>query len=129
MTRPAGRGPAWFGAWLAVGAAFALSFLGAPSIGLFVLPFALVLLVIVVRRSLHLPEAIGLVSGIGVMLLLVALRNRDYEPCSANGFQRLAPGQQSASCGGWDPHPWLYLGIGVTATGVLAYLAASRARA
>jgi len=128
MTRPAGRGPAWFGAWLAVGAAFALSFLGAPSIGLFVLPFALVLLVIVVRRSQHLPEAIGLVSGIGVMLLLVAFRNRDYEPCS-KGFQRLAPGQQSVSCGGWDPHPWLYLGIGVTATGVLAYLAASRARA
>jgi len=128
MTRPAGRGPAWFGAWLAVGAAFALSFLGAPSIGLFVLPFALVLLVIVVRRSPHLPEAIGLVSGIGVMLLLVAFRNRDYEPCS-NGFQRLAPGQQSVSCGGWDPHPWLYLGIAVTAAGALAYLAASRARA
>jgi len=103
MTPPAGRGPAWFGAWLAVGAAFTLSFLGALSIGLFV-------------------------SGIGVMLLLVAFRNRDYEPCSANGFQRLAPGQQSVSCGGWDPHPLLYLGIGVTAAGVLAYVAASRAR-
>ena len=128
MTRPAGRGPAWFGAWLAVGAAFALSVLGAPSIGLFVLPVALVLLVIVVRRSPHLPEAIGLVSGIGVMLLLVAFRNRDYEPCT-NGFQRLAPGQQSVSCGGWNPHPWLYLGLAVTAAGVLAYLAASRARA
>ena len=128
MTRPAGRGPAWFGAWLAVGAAFALSFLGAPSIGLFDLPVALVLLVIVVRRSQHLPEAIGLVSGIGVMLLLVAFRNRDYEPCS-NGFQRLAPGQQSVSCGGWNPHPWLYLGLAVTAAGVLAYLAASKARA
>jgi len=62
------------------------------------------------------------------MLLLVAFRNRDYEPCSANGFQRLAPGQQSVSCGGWDPHPSLYLGIGVTAAGVLAYVAASRAR-
>jgi hypothetical protein len=128
MTRPAGRGPAWFGAWLAVGAAFALSVLGAPSIGLFVLPVALVLLVIVVRRSQHLPEAIGLVSGIGVMLLLVAFRNRDYEPCS-NGFHRLAPGQQSVSCGGWNPHPWLYLGLAVTAAGVLAYLAASKARA
>jgi len=56
MTRPAGRGPAWFGAWLAVGAAFTLSFLGALSICLFVLPFTLVLLVIVVRRSPHLPR-------------------------------------------------------------------------
>lgn len=128
MTRPAGRGPAWFGAWLAVGAAFTLSFLGALSIGLFVLPFALVLLVIVVRRSPYLPEAIGFVSGIGVMLLLVAFRNRGYEPCSADGFQRLAPGQQSVSCGGWNPHPWLYVGIAVTAAGALVYLAASRAR-
>jgi hypothetical protein len=128
MTRPAGRGPAWLGAWLAVGAAFTLSFPGALTIGLFVLPFALVLLLIVVRRSPHLLEAIGLVSGTGVMLPLLAFRNRDYEPCSANGFQRLAPGQQSVSCGGWNPHPWLYLGIAVTAAGVLAYLAASRAR-
>src|SRR5215471_16125156 len=101
MTRPPGRGPAWFGAWLAVGAAFTLSLLGALSIGLFVLPFALVLLVVVVRRSPHLPEGIGFVSGIGVTLLLFAFRNRDYQPCSANGVQRLAPGQQSVSCGGW----------------------------
>jgi len=128
MTRQAGRGPLWFGAWLAVGAAFALSFLGALSIGLFVLPFALILLAIVVRRSPHLPEASGLVSGIGVLLLLVAFVNRDNVPCSANGFQRLAPGQQSVSCGGWDPHPWLYLGIAVTAAGALAYLAARRTR-
>jgi len=128
MTRPAGRGPAWFGAWLAVGAAFTLTFLGALSIGLFVLPLALVLLVNVVRRSPHFPEAIGLVSGIGVTLLLVAFRNRDYEACPANGVLRLAPGEQSVSCGGWDPHPWLYLGLAATAAGALAYLAASRAR-
>src|SRR5689334_15037361 len=128
MSRPAGRGPLWFGAWLAVGAAFTISILAALSIGPFVLPFALVLLVIVVRRSPHLPESIGVVSGIGVILLLIASANRDNVPCSANGFQQLEPGQRSASCGGWDPHPWLYLGIAVTAAGALAYVAASKAK-
>jgi hypothetical protein len=39
-----GRGPAWFGAWLVVGAALTFCFLTGFSIGLFVLPFALVLL-------------------------------------------------------------------------------------
>jgi hypothetical protein len=123
-----GRGPLWFGAWLAVGAAFTLCFLGALSVGLFVLPFALLLLVLVVRRSPRLPEATGFVSGIGVVLLLVAFRNRDYSACPADGVLRLEPGQQSVSCGGWDPHPWLYVGIAVTAAGALAYLAASRAQ-
>jgi hypothetical protein len=121
-----GRGPVWFGAWLAVGAALTFSFLTGFSIGLFVLPFALVLLTIVATRSPRLPEALGLVSGIGVTLLLVAFANRDYEACPANGVH-LAPGQQSFSCGGWDPHPWLYLGIAVTAAGAVAYFAASRA--
>jgi hypothetical protein len=123
-----GRGPLWFGAWLAVGAALTLSFLTGFSIGLFVLPFALALLVVVVRRSPHLPEAAGFVSGVGVVLLLVAFLNRDYEPCPANGILRLQPGEQSASCGGFDPHPWLYLGIAVTAAGAVAYLAASKVR-
>jgi hypothetical protein len=122
-----GRGPLWFGAWLAVGAAFTLGFLGALSIGLFVLPFALVLLVIVVRRSPHLAEATGFVCGIGVILLLIAFINRDNVPCTGSGL-RLDAGQQSASCGGWDPHPWLYLGLAGTAAGALAYLAASWAR-
>lgn len=122
-----GRGPVWFGAWLAVGAALTLSFLAGFSIGLFVLPFALVLLAIVATRAPRLPEALGFVSGIGVALLLVAFLNRDYEACPANGVLRLAPGQQSVSCGGLDPYPWLYLGLTVTAAGVVMYLVASRA--
>jgi hypothetical protein len=123
-----GRGPAWFGAWLAVGAALTIGFLAGFSFGLFVLPFALAALVVVVRRSPHLPEATGFVSGIGVTLLLIAFVNRDYEPCPANGVLKLQPGQQSVSCGGFDPHPWLYLGIAVIAAGATAYLVASRAR-
>jgi hypothetical protein len=123
-----GRGPAWFGAWLVVGAALAFCFLAGLSIGPFVLPFALVLLAIVATRSPRLPEATGIVSGIGVTLLLIAFANRDYAPCQANGVLQLEPGQQSVSCGGLDPHPWLYLGIAVTAAGAVTYLAVSRKR-
>jgi len=122
-----GRGPVWFGAWLAVGTALTLSFLTGFSIGLFVLPFALVVLAIVATRSPRLPEATGFVSGIGLALLLVAFLNRDYQPCPASGVLRVAPGQQSFSCGGLDPHPWLYLGLAVTAAGAVTYLVVSRA--
>jgi hypothetical protein len=125
-----GRGPAWFGAWLVVGAALTFCFLAALSVGPFVLPFALVLLAIVATRSPRLPEAVGFISGIGVMLLVIAFLHRsDGQPCPAgDGFQQLAPGQQSVSCGGLDPHPWLYLGIPVTAAGAVTYLAVSRKR-
>jgi hypothetical protein len=123
-----GRGPVWFGAWAMTGTALTFSFLAGFSIGLFLLPLALVLLAFVVRASPQLPEAVGFVAGIGVTLLAVAFINRDYEPCPANGVLRLAPGQQSVSCGGFDPHPWLYAGLAVTAIGTLTYLAAARVR-
>lgn len=126
--RTSGRGPAWFGAWTVTGAALTFCFLTGFSIGLLFLPLALVLLAFVVRRSPQLPEAAGFVTGIGVTLLVVAFINRDYEPCPANGVLRLGPGQDSVSCGGFDPHPWLYAGLAVTAVGVLAYVAAARAR-
>jgi hypothetical protein len=123
-----GRGPHWFAAWMLVGASLTLSFLTGFSIGLLLLPFALCLLVLVTRLSPQLPEASGFVSGIGLTLVVVAFLNRDYEPCPANGRLDLAPGQHSVSCGGFDPHPWLYAGIAFTATGLLLY-AASRRRA
>ena len=123
-----GQGLQWFGAWLLVGAALTLSFLTGFSIGLLLLPFALVLLVLVTRLSPHLPEASGFVSGIGLTLIVIAYLNRDNEPCPASGTLELAPGQHSVSCGGFDPHPWLYAGLALSATGLLLY-SVSRRRA
>jgi hypothetical protein len=34
---------------------------------------------------------------------------------------------QSYSCGGFDPHPWLYTGLGIAAAAALAYGLAHRA--
>jgi hypothetical protein len=121
-----GRGAQWFGAWTVVGATLTLSFLTGFSIGLLLLPFALVLLVLVTRLSPQLPEASGFVSGIGLILIVVAYLNRDDAPCPANGTLQLAPGQHSVSCGGFDPHPWLYTGIAITATGLLLYSVSRR---
>jgi hypothetical protein len=121
-----GHCPYWFGAWTLVGASLTLSFLTGFSIGLLLLPFALGLLVLVTRLSPHLPEASGFVSGIGLTLIVVAYLNRDNEPCPASGTLELAPGQHSVSCGGLDPHPWLYSGIALTATGLLLYAASRR---
>jgi hypothetical protein len=63
-----------------------------------------------------------------VTLLLIAFASRGYEPCQANGVLRLEPGERSVSCGELDPHPWLYLGIAVTAAGAVTCLAVSRVR-
>jgi hypothetical protein len=126
--RPEGRGPVWFGAWTGAGAAVTFCFLTGFSIGLLLLPLALVLLAFVARRSPQLPEAAGFVTGIGVTLLVVAFINRDYEPCPANGVLRLEAGRESVSCGGFDPHPWLYWGLAISVLGAIAYLAGATAR-
>jgi hypothetical protein len=115
-----GRGCGWFWAWTLVGAACCFAFLTGLSIGLFVLPFALALLWLVGSRSPRWQEAIGFAEGIGFVLLLVAYLNWDYTPCGS-GPHVLSPGTESFSCGGFDPHPWLYAGVAVAAAAATAY--------
>src|SRR5947209_16823434 len=64
-------------------AALCFSFLTGFSIGLLLLPFALLLLWFVLSRSPRWPESIGFVEGVGLVLLLIAYLNRDYQPCGA----------------------------------------------
>ena len=121
----AGRGCRWFWAWSAVGAALCFSFLTGFSIGLFVLPFALLLLWLVLHSSPRWAESIGLFEGVGFTLLLVAYLNWDYRPCGRSPVI-LQPGE-SYSCGGFDPHPWLFTGLAVAALAALGYGVAHRA--
>lgn len=115
----AGRGCRWFWAWSVVGAALCFSFLTGFSIGLFVLPFALLLLWLVLSLSPRWAESMGVLEGVGLTLLLVAYLNWDYRPCMP-GPVILKPGQ-SYSCGGFDPHPWLYTGLAVAGAAAVAY--------
>ncbi len=112
----------WFAGWVVVGALGALTVLGALSIGIFVLPFFLLTGVLVARRTLYPADVLGLVSGIGAMLLVVAIIHRDDAPCPAGGLE-LPPGATSVSCGGVDPHPWWVAGAAFWIAGLATYAA------
>jgi hypothetical protein len=96
--------PRWFLAWTLAGAGLTFSFLTGLSIGLFVLPFAAAILWLVLRTAPIVPDALGFVAGIGVVLLLVAFLNRGGD--------------------GLDPLPWLLAGLclDVLAIGTYALL-------
>jgi hypothetical protein len=101
-----GRGCRWFWAWSLAGAALTFSFLTGLSIGLFVLPLALVLLWLVLRASPRWAESFGLFEGVGLLLLVVSYLNR-----------------------GGDPHSWLYAGLMTSALAAIAYPLARRVSA
>src|SRR6059058_3891932 len=102
-----GRGCRWFWAWSLVGAALCFSFLTGFSIGLLLLPFALLLLWLVLYLSPRWPESIGFIEGVGLLLLVIAYLHRDDRACPLSGSLQLAPSSagESVSCGGLDPHP------------------------
>ena len=112
----------WYLAWAAVVALLLFSYL---VIGVFVLPAALVAVVLVARRGPVWPEALGGLEGAAAMCFLIAYLNRDYNPCPP-GPIILGPGQASFSCGGADSRPWLIAGVVLAVIGVAAYLIASR---
>jgi hypothetical protein len=95
------RGWPWFGGWALTGALFAFAVVSALSIGLFVLPFALVAFWMLGRRGAAGAEMLGAVSGAGAPCLLVAA---------------VAAGSEAP-----DGRPWLAAGLLLVATGIAAY--------
>jgi hypothetical protein len=70
----------WFLAWCATGAVFSFSYVTGLSIGLLVLPFAVVLLLLAAWFAPGPGEAVlGFVAGIGLVLLLIGFIQRDGE--------------------------------------------------
>jgi len=124
MTARAGWG--WFAAWVCAGVLLVFSLVSALSIGLFVVPFALLSLWAIHRRSPPWPTAFGLVSGAGLVCLLVWALNRDYRPCPETGELTLPPGAASEECGGFDALPFLAAGIVLTLAGPALFAAARR---
>jgi hypothetical protein len=98
--------PRWFVAWSLAGAALTFSFLTGLSIGLLVLPFAAAILWWVARTAPLMPDSLGFVAGIGVVLLLVAFLNRGGE--------------------GVDPLPWLFAGLFLDVLAIATYVLLSR---
>jgi len=102
----AGCGRFWL--WALAGGLITLSFVGAASIGLLVLPFAALATAFVARSTRRRAEALGLLVGAASICFLVA------------GLQ-LGGGN-----GGLDPRPWLVAGVLLTAIGTTAYALVTR---
>ena len=112
-----------FAEWALGVALLSVAALGAASIGVFILPFALLSLVIVARRNREWPEATGGLTGIGIICLYVAFVSRGYTPCPTMPIRyRVLEGTRgSFSCGGPEPMPWLAIGLLLTVTGIVMY--------
>lgn len=120
------RSTGWggFAAWGLVGALFSFSVLGAASIGLFVLPTALVALAVVGMRVRVWPEVAGALEGAAVLSLFVGGANFNSTPCPSSGSGVVdvgGPTSGTFSCGGFDPLPWLLVGLALAGAGLVAY--------
>ncbi len=95
---PGGEGWTWSWRWAASGALLFFSFLTGFSIGLFILPVAAFVLVSTAVHSAHAAEALGVILGVGLVLLLVASID--------------------------DGRAWYVAGIALSLAGVFGYAAA-----
>jgi 4-amino-4-deoxy-L-arabinose transferase-like glycosyltransferase len=68
-----GTGRRWFSCWAGAGFLFGFSFVTGLSIGVFIFPFAAVLLIWTAMRSPHLLEAAGFLAGVAATAVVVAV--------------------------------------------------------
>jgi hypothetical protein len=116
----------WFAAWVGAGALLSFALVSAASVGLFVLPFALLSFWAIARAAPPGRTAFGLASGAGLVCLLVWALNRDSRPCPESGESTVAPGATSVECGGFDALPFLLAGLVLTLAGPALFAAARR---
>jgi MYXO-CTERM domain-containing protein len=104
----------WFGVWTVIGAAFALALIGAMTIGIFVLPVAVLATVFTSRHRGSFVGLPGLVSGAALPLLYVAYLNRQGPGTVCTAI----PGGTSCT-DEWSPWPWLLVGVALLAVGAI----------
>lgn len=115
------RGWIAFLEWSTSAAFLVFAVLSLPSVGLFILPFALIVCWWVTHHARVWPEGLGSFGGAGSVLLFVAFSNRNSVPCPPSGSNfRVAPGE-TGSCGGLDPTPWLTIGAALVCVSVIGY--------
>ena len=111
----------WFVIWVLPGALLGL---GVSSLGIFTIPLALVVIVVLHRAHSGL-EAWGSLAGVGAVVTFIGAINLDYQPCSeSSGRLVLHPGESSVSysCGGVDGLPWLIVGLCLVGVALAIYL-------
>ncbi|MEV0093446.1 hypothetical protein [Streptomyces sp. NPDC050738] len=120
-----GQARAWgfFAGWAAAGAGLMLALLTVLSIGVFVLPVAVALVVVLIRLKDSERGLPGLVSGVGAPLLYVAYLNR-----SGPGTVCTTSGTGQTCTEEWSPWPWLAAAVIVVGVG-MAVMAMMQRRA
>lgn len=103
--------------WLVLGATYALALVAAASIGLFVLPFAVVGTAFVARCRGARAGVPGLVAGLGLPLLYVAYLNRAGPGPACTALR--GGGQRCIDV--LNPWPWAGAGAALIVVGALAF--------
>jgi hypothetical protein len=111
----------WFAAWSAIGGLFALSLLGAASIGVFLLVVPVVATVLLFRIPQARVGRPGLITGVSLPMFFVAYLNR-HGPGNICNETRLRCHEE------WNPWPWVLVGIVAASTGAVAYVRTWKSR-
>jgi hypothetical protein len=96
--------------------------LGVSALGIFALPVAAVLILVLSRHRASV-DALGLLAGLGAIVAWIGSLNLNHQACSSHAT--LTPGgaqSVSYSCGGIDGTSWLIIGIGMAAVAVALYM-------
>jgi hypothetical protein len=116
------RGWRAFGAWVLPGALLTFCLVSAASIGLFLLPVAVAVCVLVGRRFNFGAEALGFMAGAGLLVLGVGLAHFGEQTCPTSGSAVLRPGESaSAECGDFPALPWTLTGAIVSLIALAAF--------
>jgi hypothetical protein len=114
-----------FWLWALPGALLMLMLVAAASIGIFVLPFALVAFWRVSRsargRDLR-GSTLGVLAGAGITIIAIGLLHVGESRCLTNGA---APPGASA-CTDFDPQPWLLAGCAALVLSAVLFSVARR---
>ena len=106
-----------FFAWAAVGTGAFFTLITGFTVGLLVLPLVLVALAaLLIWPGSRTSAALGLISGLGLMPLLVAYLNRGGP---GNVCTTTATSQSCTT--EWSPWPWLAAGLLLVAAGAVAF--------
>ena len=104
----------WFVAWVVVGVGLGL---GVSVLGVFAVPLALVVAVLLSVRHHAGRAALGALVGVGLLLLYVAYVQRKG-PGTVSWHTATASGTETYL----DPRPWLVAGLLLIVVGIAAFL-------
>lgn len=115
---PGAEAAGWLALWAAVGAAYAAGLAGALSVGIVLVPVAIVATVVLVGRRAALVGAPGAGVGVAAVLFYLAYVNRAGPGLVCT---RIAAGAGMRCVDETSPWPWLAAGVVVVAAAVAVF--------